>query len=75
MIGSYYDDVFGVTTTGMYTQFRLTTTAVEFGTHPVCDSIVLSLSYNKGFYGDTSTQMTLNVYEIDEGFNLDNNYK
>jgi hypothetical protein len=77
MIGSYSDPIFGVTTTGMYTQFRLTTTAVNFGTNPVCDSIVLSLAYNGGFYGDTNhllSQMNLNVYEIDESFNLDNNY-
>lgn len=74
MIGSYFDSIFGTTTTGIYTQFRLTTTAVSFGTNPMCDSIVLSLSYNKGFYGDTSSQMTLNVYEIAEDFYLDNNY-
>ncbi len=74
MIGSYFDPIFGYTTAGMYTQFRLTTTAVDFGTNPVCDSIVLSLSYSKGFYGDTTSQMTLNVYELADVMNIDNNY-
>jgi hypothetical protein len=76
MIGSYKDDIFGTTTTGMYTQFRLTTSAVSFGTNPICDSVVLSLAYNGGFYGDTSsqTQLTLSVYEIAENFNLDDVY-
>jgi hypothetical protein len=77
MIGSYNDPVFGVTTAGMYTQFRLTTSAVSFGTTPVCDSVVLSLAYTKGFYGDTSatgSPLSLNVYEIADDFNIDNNY-
>lgn len=74
MIGSYADPVFGVTTTSMYAQFRLITSAVSFGTNPVCDSIVLSLSYKGNFYGDTSSPMTLNVFEIAEDFDIDNNY-
>ena len=74
MIGSYFDPIFGYTTAGMYTQFRLTTTAVDFGTNPACDSIVLSLAYNRGFYGDTTSHMTLNVYEIADDFDIDNNY-
>ncbi len=74
MIGSYKDSIFGFTSAGMYTQFRLTTSAVSFGTNPVCDSIVLSLAYNGGFYGDTSSPMTLNIYEIAESFNIENSY-
>jgi hypothetical protein len=74
LIGSYNDPIFGTTTAGFYSQFRLTTSAVDFGTNPVCDSIFLSLAYNGGFYGDTSSLMTLNVYEISQSFTLDNSY-
>jgi hypothetical protein len=77
MIGSYHDPIFGTTTAGMYTQFRLTSSAVSFGANPACDSIVLSLAYTQGFYGDTnhtSSPMKLDVYEIAEDFSIDNNY-
>jgi hypothetical protein len=73
LVGSYMDPVFGLTTAGCYTQFRLTTSNVDFGLNPVCDSIVLSLLY-KSYYGDTSSYLTLNVYEIADDFYLDNTY-
>lgn len=73
LIGSYADPIFGLTNAGAYTQFKLTTTAVSFGNNPVCDSVVLSLAY-QGFYGDTSTTMTLNVFEITDDMDIDKNY-
>ena len=73
IIGSLVDPVFGLTTAGMYAQFRLTTDNVDFGDNPVCDSIFLSLAYNS-FYGDTTTNLTLNVFEITDDFYLDNSY-
>ncbi len=75
MIGSYYDPEFGFTTAGMYTQFRLTSSNIDTAfANSVCDSIILSLAYNGGFYGDTSSNLTLNVFEIADDFSLDNNY-
>ena len=74
LIGSYKDPVFGITTAGMYTQFRLTTTSVNFGNNPICDSIILSLAYTKEFYGDTSSLLTLNVFELNEDFYSDKPY-
>lgn len=73
LVGSYFDPVFGLTNAEAYTQFKLTTTAVSFGTNPVCDSVFLSLAYN-GFYGDTSSYMTLNVFEISDDFYYNNYY-
>jgi hypothetical protein len=73
LVGSYFDPIFGQTDAGAYSQFKLTTTAVNFGSNPVCDSVVLSLAY-QGFYGDTSSSLTLNVFEISDDFYYDNNY-
>jgi len=73
LIGSFVDPVFGQTVAGVYTQFKLTTTSVNFGAGAVCDSVFLSLAY-KGIYGDSSAAMTLNVYEIADNFNIDNTY-
>lgn len=73
LIGSYYDPIFGLTTAGMYTQFRLITENVDFGTNPVCDSIILSLAYYS-HYGDTNANLNLNVYEISDNFYLANSY-
>jgi hypothetical protein len=73
LIGSFVDPVFGQTVAGVYTQFKLMTTAVDFGDGAVCDSVFLSLAY-KGIYGDSSAAITLNVYEIADDFNIDNVY-
>ncbi|MEI6122464.1 MAG: DUF4270 domain-containing protein [Bacteroidota bacterium] len=73
LIGSIYDSVFGLTTAGMYTQLRLTTDNVNFGTGAICDSIMLSIAYSS-FYGDTNTNLTLNVFEISDDFTLVNAY-
>ncbi len=73
LAGSYLDPVFGLTTAGAYTQFRLTTTSVGYGANAHCDSIVLSLAY-QGFYGDTSSYLHLNVFEISDDFYYDNIY-
>ena len=61
--GSIADPVFGLTTGGFYTQYQLTTTDVSFGLNPQLDSLVLQLPYD-GYYGDTNSTQTLNVYEM-----------
>lgn len=73
LLGSIVDPIFGLTDAAMYTQFRLTTDNVDFGTNPVCDSIFLSLAYST-FYGDTTTTLKLNVFEITDDFYVDNSY-
>jgi hypothetical protein len=75
MIGSNKDPIFGVTTAGMYTQFRLSSSNIDTAfKNSVCDSIILSIAYNGGFYGDTSTNLQLNVFEISDDIYLDKNY-
>ena len=74
MLGSYYDDVFGTTTTGFYTQIRMASNDLEFGNNVVCDSVVLTLEYAYIFGDDTLTPQTIKVYEMDEDFYQDSTY-
>ena len=53
LLGSIHDPIFGTTTASLYTQFRLSETAVSFGDNPVLDSLVMTLDY-KSLYGDTN---------------------
>ncbi len=64
LLGSYFDPVFGRSTSSIYTQARLSTNNVNFGTNPVGDSLVLTLQYN-GYYGDSLATLRVKVYEID----------
>ncbi|MEI7662365.1 MAG: DUF4270 domain-containing protein [Bacteroidota bacterium] len=72
-MGSMSDPVFGKVTSNIYTQLRLVSEGVDFGTHPILDSLVLVLFY-KGYYGDTLTQQNVKVYEISEDFSYDSIY-
>lgn len=73
MIGSIYDPVFGKTSANFYTQFQLSANAPDFGTSPVCDSIVLVLPY-KSLFGDTTALQTFRIYELSENLMLDSVY-
>ncbi len=74
LLGSTFDPVFGSTTAGFYVQFRLPDNNVNFGTNPAVDSIVLTLAYNGGYYGDLTTSQSLKIYEVNEYFSIDSNY-
>jgi len=83
MLGSYLDPVFGLNTVSIATQVRLSTVSLDFGENPVLDSIVLSMSYtffsSSGhlpfyYYGDTTTQQTIKVFELDESLVYDTSY-
>lgn len=73
LLGSYYDDVFGVTSSSIYTQLRLYDTDIDFGTNPQCDSIVLSFVIDK-IYGDTNAIHNISVYEMIESIDVDSIY-
>jgi hypothetical protein len=73
MVGSINDPYFGTTIAGFYAQLRLSTTGESFGTNPVADSLVLQIAYN-GYYGDTTTPMTIRVYELLEDIDVDSSY-
>jgi len=72
-LGSMMDPVFGKTTASFYTQLRLSSDGADFGKNPVLDSLVLCLYYN-GYYGDTSTQQNIKVYEISQDLEIDSGY-
>lgn len=63
VLGSMNDPSFGLTRTAFSTNFRLGTTNPSFGTNPVVDSVCLMLCY-AGCWGDSSTPITANVYEL-----------
>jgi hypothetical protein len=63
MLGYVYDPVFGNTQAGIYTQFRLSATSVDFGDNAGVDSLVLTLAY-AGYFGDTLNSFRLKVYEL-----------
>lgn len=73
MIGSIYDPVFGKTSATLYTQFEMMSVAPDFGTNPVCDSLVLVLPY-VGLFGDTNALQTFKIYELSEALYLDSVY-
>ena len=74
MLGSYYDDVMGTTTTGFYTQVRMSSNNLEFGNNVVCDSVVLTLEYAFLYGKDTLTPQTIKVYELDQDIYQDSVY-
>lgn len=65
LLGSVSDPEFGVTTASIYTQFRLSSINVSFGTNPVADSIILTIPY-KGIYGDTLATQNIRIHELDD---------
>ena len=73
LFGSMKDPVFGTTTAGFFTQFRLSTNGHSFGTNPQLDSLVLQLAYS-GHYGDTAALQTMRVYELKQPINIDSAY-
>jgi len=73
LLGSLYDPVFGKTSAAIFTQISLSSTNPDFGTNPLCDSLVFSLQYT-GYYGDTTTVQTIRLYEITESIFLDSAY-
>lgn len=74
-IGNMNDPIFGNSNFDFYTQFRLSSTSLNWGEHAVTDSVVLNLVYN-GYYGDTTDkQLTVRVYELAEKLYADTTYK
>jgi hypothetical protein len=72
-LGSLSDPVFGNSTIGFYTQLFPSSASVEYGTAPVVDSIILMLYYS-GYYGDTTTQQRIRVWELAEDIHSDSAY-
>ena len=65
LAGELKDPVFGYLKTGIYAKYLLSEVSVNFGQNPIFDSLVLTIQYS-GYYGDTMSNMQLQVYEMDE---------
>lgn len=72
LLGSFTDSLFGNTTIGFATQFRLYDFP-EFGTNAEADSIKLYIYYRL-IYGDTITPQKFRVYELESPIDADANY-
>lgn len=72
LLGTFTDSLFGNTTIGFGTQFRLYGFP-EFGKNPKADSIQLFLYY-RIIYGDTVTRQKFNVYELASSLDPDIRY-
>jgi len=73
LIGSYFDPVFGPSTTAFSTQLRLSTAAHSFGDNPILDSLILIMKYD-GIYGSEEEVQTIKVYELDNRIVFDSIY-
>jgi len=75
LLGRYFDPIFGISKSSIYTQFRLpnNNNNFSFGDSPVLDSIVLTLEY-KGYYADSTSDQQIEVYRLDEDMEIDSNY-
>ena len=75
-IGTVYDEIFGITTAGLYTQLSIPNSQqnITFGTNPVLDSAELWLKYDFDFYGDTLIPQTFNVYQMTQTIVRDSAY-
>ena len=73
LIGHLHDPVFGDLTASTYAQFDLSGASVNFGDNPAVDSVVLTLQLSS-WYGDTTSQVGIRVYQLTESFSSEANY-
>lgn len=71
-VGSYDSKVYGITNASVYAQVYFGVTPT-FGDSLYSDSIVLKLAYS-GYYGDTTTALTVHVYQLTQDMNTDSTY-
>jgi hypothetical protein len=73
-LGYLNDEIFGTVIAGFFTQFVPDASAYNFGEAPQLDSIVLTLRYSGGYYGDTLNPFVIKVYRISEDISSDKIY-
>ncbi len=73
LLGSYIDPIFGYAEASFLTQLKLASSNVSFGSNPIADSIVVYLDY-QSFYGDTNTQQSIEIYELEKSLYYDSTY-
>ncbi|MEE4259313.1 MAG: DUF4270 family protein [Bacteroidales bacterium] len=74
LLGSIMDPTFGHTTASFYSQFMLEESGHRFGENAQVDSLILQLKYTGNSYGDTTTQLTANVYQMEGELDLASEY-
>lgn len=74
LLGSLMDPVFGGSVAGIYSQFKLSANAPDFGDDPILDSLVLHLLYTDDTYGDENTPLVVHAYEMLEGIEFLDEY-
>ncbi|RYG99793.1 DUF4270 family protein, partial [archaeon] len=70
--GAYNDPEFGDISANAYTQLILKDES-RAGTYTAIDSVVMTLSYDY-YYGDTTENQTINVYELTGALDKNTNY-
>lgn len=76
LLGSYVDPVFGKSTASMISQFVSSTNQIDFGTNPIADSIVLTMTYS-GYYGKINKSdglQKVRIYRVTTGILKDSSY-
>ena len=73
IVGHISDPIFGNSDAGIYTQISLGGAAVNFGSHPIIDSAVLTLQVSS-YYGDTNSAVGIRVYQLTEDLNDETQY-
>jgi len=62
-IGSINDPYFGATNASIFTEFRIPSSDVEFGSNAIADSLVLTLDLD-AYYGDTLSVLNIEVMRM-----------
>ncbi len=73
ILGHINDPVFGKSNAGIFTQLELSGSAVNFGNHPVVDSLILTLQLS-GYYGDTNSYVGIRVHQLNEALDSKTKY-
>jgi hypothetical protein len=73
LLGNTLDPISGLTSAFFSTELRLSQTSKDFGTNPVCDSIILSLRFNGPSYGLNFDQM-IQVEQLADTLSFDSVY-
>ena len=73
LLGNTLDPISGLTSAFFSTELRLSQTSIDFGTDPVCDSVIFTLRFNGPAYGFNFDQC-LSVEQLADTLSIDSAY-
>lgn len=76
LIGSYVDPIFGKSTASFITEFVSSTNQLDFGSNPIADSIILTMTYSS-YYGKVNKfdgLQKFRIYKVSNGLIKDSSY-